>query len=958
MKLLSVTIQNYRVHRNVTVNFDDSRTVVSGQNETGKSTLVECVNAALFLRSRVTGAIQKGMLSEFHTGGHPTVELKFESGGREYTITKVFSGNQSASTTLRDQPAQRSRLDQPARRGEHAADGGSSAVSPAGSPAGSAAGSRTLRDEEAEEKIHEIIQAEDIGGGRNLEARLKMQWAHLWVWQGASTEDPLTHANADRHAQLLRERLSRVEGGGVLESPLDAAAARDIAARHADTFTDKGKPRSGSGLDVAMKSLEAAEAARAQAVGALETLDEAVDTIDTTSRTIAICDAKLGEAREELEQVRTNQGQATALAVTIAEEQAAAATAEAAHAEAVRADAEIVVCRNEIAAIESKIGPDLATLENLRQFEQACSDRCDAATRAMMAAGRRQAEATAAFALHDMCEKHELLLVEREGLGGRCKLIAEQRSKLQDLTALRDLVPQVTDAELATITRLDRERELAEATLEAIATKVEVVAASGPVTLGGAVLGPGMPVTITGDAELAVGAAGAVATVRISPGGGRSLAEATQRLDEARAALEAALVAAGIESVEAVRGAHSRRQALDADIHAVRLAIEGLGGDQADAELAGLDAKIARAAAEVLRRSPAGFTRPASLAAAQAAVATAEGELAAAGEAVMEANREVTDARMQLDNVADRHRRAADSLRANRAELDSLRTKATVLEERHGTDRAPKIVALAHASDTAAARVSASRARLARLAPEALELDRRRLERALTNLAATKQEAETSRRIARAKLELEGTTDPREDLARATARRRLAAADQARAAREADAVKLLASLFNEKKREVESQFVAPLTNRVQGYLERLYGEGTTVSVDYENGRFSRLTLSRRGVNDATYEFSQLSSGAKEQTAAAFRLAMAEVLAADHDGCLPVVFDDAFVNSDADRQAALQRMLDLAASRGVQVIVLSCRPETYATLGAKMIKLPDNPFAAGERDSGDGLTARS
>jgi uncharacterized protein YhaN len=61
--------------------------------------------------------------------------------------------------------------------------------------------------------------------------------------------------------------------------------------------------------------------------------------------------------------------------------------------------------------------------------------------------------------------------------------------------------------------------------------------------------------------------------------------------------------------------------------------------------------------------------------------------------------------------------------------------------------------------------------------------------------------------------------------------------------------------------------------------------------------------------------------------------------------LPVVFDDAFVNSDADRQRALQRLLDLAATRGLQVIVLACRAESYATLGAATVTLPDNPFAA-------------
>lgn len=63
----------------------------------------------------------------------------------------------------------------------------------------------------------------------------------------------------------------------------------------------------------------------------------------------------------------------------------------------------------------------------------------------------------------------------------------------------------------------------------------------------------------------------------------------------------------------------------------------------------------------------------------------------------------------------------------------------------------------------------------------------------------------------------------------------------------------------------------------------------------------------------------------------------------------MVFDDAFVNSDADRQRALQRLLDLAASRGLQVIVLPCRPESYATLGSAIVTLEANPYVAGEAD---------
>jgi uncharacterized protein YhaN len=66
--------------------------------------------------------------------------------------------------------------------------------------------------------------------------------------------------------------------------------------------------------------------------------------------------------------------------------------------------------------------------------------------------------------------------------------------------------------------------------------------------------------------------------------------------------------------------------------------------------------------------------------------------------------------------------------------------------------------------------------------------------------------------------------------------------------------------------------------------------------------------------------------------------MAEVLSADFDNKLPIVFDDAFTNSDENRILKIQPMLDRASQKGVQVIVLTCHPGAYANLGAKQVML--------------------
>ena len=59
---------------------------------------------------------------------------------------------------------------------------------------------------------------------------------------------------------------------------------------------------------------------------------------------------------------------------------------------------------------------------------------------------------------------------------------------------------------------------------------------------------------------------------------------------------------------------------------------------------------------------------------------------------------------------------------------------------------------------------------------------------------------------------------------------------------------------------------------------------------------------------------------------------------DGSGLEGVVFDDAFAYSDPERVSALQGMLDLGATRGLQVIVLTCNPADYVGLGASVVSL--------------------
>lgn len=81
----SITLKNFRKHKDLTVNFSDGITVVRADNEAGKTSLFEAVLYALF-------GIKACRNSDIATWGESPnsckVILAFEAGGREITVTR------------------------------------------------------------------------------------------------------------------------------------------------------------------------------------------------------------------------------------------------------------------------------------------------------------------------------------------------------------------------------------------------------------------------------------------------------------------------------------------------------------------------------------------------------------------------------------------------------------------------------------------------------------------------------------------------------------------------------------------------------------------------------------------------------------------------------------------------------------------------------------------------------
>jgi DNA repair exonuclease SbcCD ATPase subunit len=912
MKLISATIRNYRAHRELTVHFDAQRTVIGGPNESGKSTLVEAVHHALFLRARVGGSMRDQLCSDYH-GGDPSVELVFEVGGDRYRLSKTFTGKASAPVTL-------------------ACEGG-----------------ETLHGDAAEEKVHELCQAESVGAGRGVESRIRNQWAHLWVWQGSAGNNPIA---ADATASMpvvpidhLRDRLG---AGAVLQSKRDNAVAAKIKEEIDGRFKQNLTPKVDSPLGKAVAELTAATDEYAAAEAQLQAFDAAIKTIEAAKATIAECDRDLATIQQELAAVRVRRTESTTLYRQLTEQSVAAKEAMKAHDEFVAADVEIRRLELEVATLEATLAPAREDRKRAIAAAEVAGTRLQDASRTLRELGAMQAAVNVRRDWLALCVRLAQGQVEYAGRSERCKRIRATRQESEALQRQLDELPAVTDESLTELGKLERDHADAQASLRAIATRVELVAAEVEVTLAGATIAPAHPATITDDAELRVGA---MATIRIRPGGGQGVAEAKLASDAAVASLTAALAAFGVTDIADARRVYAKRQSLAADLHSKKDTLEGLGGIETERKLEALEATVAQLTAEAMRRTPGGETLPQCLAEAETRHQGAEAEARLLCDQAARANDELAAATAAQKAAEAAKQQAAEVLREAEGNLQVKQHSLDALRARHGIDRTGRIAELASHRALAEQVVATTQAAHDATRPGDIDRDEARLERAAEVSRTRRTGAMTQKATAEGTLQFDGTKDPRARWSKAVVRKRLAESRHAREDREGKAYQLLAALFEKQQRAVEDQFVQPLAERVTSYLVRLFGPGARATLAYKDGVFQDLALVRADRGNVQQAFSKLSGGTREQVAAATRLAMAEILAESHDGCLPIVFDDGFANADPERIRALQGVLDDAANRGLQVIVLSCTPNEYSTLGATRIDLQPLAFASAAEPQG-------
>ena len=896
MRLRNAQVRNYRIHRDTRVDFSDSLTLVGGPNESGKSTLAEALHRALFLKSTVGGKVWEEMQSTLHPG-NPEIELDFEADGTAWNLKKVFARS-SGKTVLTE------------------------------------SGKPSLQGTKAEAKLADLMQVEEAGGGKGGTNKALAQWSHLWVWQGSGGDDPSEHTLPQRDALL--SRLEEQGGGAALQSERDAAVAATIQEEYDALFTKSGQPKAGSSLQKAIEEQERAEEAAEIAEGNFARLASAARDVEEAEKTLGSGESSLASIASALTEARERDKKAATIRQRLQAEEAEAGRAAEDGTQFQKALEEVrklTKQRDQLASAPSHDAVKESETKLKKAKEKAKAKR-ESFEKAEIALSRKREERELAEAWGHLL-KHRETLAQQEKQAKAVDTLRASRARIEETLAR---LPPVDEATFRNLQTLDEEAERASAVLEAMSTEVEILEAETDVQVGGESLGKGDSRVLDEETLIESGPN----QFRIVPGGGSRLDDARTDAKRLRSRREEAFKKLGITTLEEAGEIRAQRAACEKERETVDQDLARNQAEEIEASLAETRQAVAAYEEEVKRRSPQlpDFSPPDSPEEARSLWESLRDSIAPLESALTDAREQQDSARLLTEQAETDLEEARSRARTTEQSRIEIEAELKARSERLGPEdeRESRLRKLQQTRDEAEARLKRTREEFAALQPDSIRADIERLTRSEQQQRNALSAAREKRAAAESLLRNDGTLDPAAVLA--TSRAHLESATERRNSieRRARAIKMLRDAFASEQQALSEQFSRPLAGAVSKYLQQIFGATARAGVAVEDGQIGNWTMTRTG---ETFAFDHLSGGTREQVAAAVRLAVAELLAPDHGGHLPIVFDDAFTNSDPDRIRNLQRMLDLAARSGLQVVLLTCDPEDYTELGASTVLL-DRP----------------
>jgi DNA repair exonuclease SbcCD ATPase subunit len=757
---------------------------------------------------------------------------------------------------------------------------------------------RTWADDDAESMLREIWGTRVVQGKRDADQYLGL-WPLLWVRQGAAWMAPQAHLNDDARARLR----------DVLTSQIDEVAAGPLGERIV-ARAEKERERYWTATGKETGELAAARArhaeAEAQLILALAKRAEAhgeADELATLERDVAALDARLAPQRVRVTEAAARLARAQEIAARLRAYETDAARCKAEMDLAERALKDRADAEGRIAAIAQRTTEAQGSLTPLREARASAAEReREAAARSEEARLALERAHAAQARARRRAQRTELLRREHDAE----ERVARAKAHEARVTALQNELVEawVDEKQIERVRKANEAATKVGAALAAVSAEVLLTAARD-LTVDGEKVPEGGSRAWTCDGATRIVIEG-VGAIEVRPGGA-DVAQRRGRAQDAKKALAKELERVGARSVADAEAKFAKRTALKAQLAQA----EPLMVEAAPDGIARLEEEARARTAEREAVEDAGDDAP-STAEADALLAAASdtagraraerdalhNEVARADEAILRREHAVTqlaadraDAEARLAPLPARELLAAAAAETRTKWIDARTLAAALAEER------------ARSGDAGAQLgFDQEKRALDRLESERAEKHTRAV--GLAALVRAHGGEELHERAQRA----ESDVEEKGAALRATEARALAARE-------------LVSALHAARRDVQHRLVAPVLDRARPYLESLLpGRGLRMDEDW-----SVLGLHTGDVEEA---FESLSGGAREQVSLVARLALAEVLGDPEP--LPLVLDDALVNTDPARLEAMLGVLQRAAQKQ-QIVLFSCHEAAFARL---------------------------
>lgn len=896
MELIKATIKNYRIHKEMVVNFGPELTLIGGENEKGKSTIAEAIHRALFLKASGETEIHNSMKSTKHLGGDPEVELVFKSQGKVFTLTKKFSSKGSVS------------LSEPSMI--------------------------TLTGDEAEKMLSEVIIQTPTGiSGKSFKGSNK--WSLLWVWQNKSGENPVGFIG-ENHDKLIN-RLQSFGAAALMSSAYDIEVADKFSKLNEKNFVTNGGFKTKSAVKDAEDNLKNKQIQYESAKKIVEGLVDSAERyesvklqFDGQQKANTLLKTQVLDLEKRINLIGGLEKDKNAQSLKYK-------STELIYKELVQTQNDIESLEEDIKLLTDKLEPSNKTLSDKKQK---FSESQDAYREQSIKLGDLRDLELSNKNTIELCNIYKNLTANKKVLSDLIKVKGQAddyRAKIKEQEGELNKLLKVTRADVDGLDEIKRSLDVAKATLSAISTTIEVLNSKDDVLVDGKKQLIGEKVNLAEKFEIKVGEN---TFISITPGGGSSLIKAKDNYEALKSSFSNGISSLGFNTLEDAANTLNSRNAIELKIDNLRALLSNLNAEDIETTINNLEGDILSNTTSLQQKANAyginieNYTEDSVLETLQ----NSENSLVEIGNNIEivkgvagKLSSEIEVLNKLIIDLENEIKVDVDGLSSNQTTLNYIINKNVdkqTLSSKLKEAEAQKNIELNALNNISIA--------LNELSPDNVTDEKNRFEQALKESVTTLAELNQELIGLKLKLTLNGTDNPNENLSKAEAGLYIAKDLFNAELKKAKAIQLLDKCFTEEQQELADKLTLPLANKIKEYLKPIFGTTIKVTIRQEGGEFKEFMLSRDGKEG--YSFDSLSGGTREQFSAAVRLAMADILSENFDKKLPVVFDDAFANSDSKRIVNIQPMLYLASKNGIQVIVLTCHPELYVPLGAKQVLL--------------------